>query len=129
MDDRIILNYFYSDLYSDESDEIQYKTATKAYSRQIIKFMSNESYISAKKVNPDGIEGVVNLALDQPGFGTFIIATDAYDDIKGVIMCSYEYSDYCDGCYFWVQFAEAEIEGILDGLIQELKDVTAKDRY
>ncbi|CAI2382123.1 unnamed protein product [Moneuplotes crassus] len=89
-------------------------------------FMANPKFQETSTVHLEGLKDVITLTLEQKNYGFFFVAQDSHDQIQGVLMASYEFTDWRNGVFFWVQFLEAESEDIFQALLATFKDEADK---
>ena len=95
----------------------------------IIDFMGQEEYVNNRGVNAEGLENVVNLTLSEPNYGFFLLGLDTNTKIQSLIMISYEFTDWRNGVFYWIQFAEATSEDALKEILAKIKDMSKEDEW
>ncbi|MEM1356281.1 MAG: GNAT family N-acetyltransferase [Planctomycetota bacterium] len=56
-----------------------------------------------RELDPARLLAGVEAVFAQPGHGRYLVATDASGAVVGCLMITYEWSDWRNGCFWWVQ--------------------------
>ncbi|WP_420820556.1 GNAT family N-acetyltransferase [Saliniradius amylolyticus] len=77
-----------------------------------------------KTLNPDTLSAGVRQLVDTPAFGFYLVA-EQDDQIVGSLMVTYEWSDWRNGLFWWIQSVyvkpENRRQGIYSGLYHEVQ--------
>lgn len=56
-----------------------------------------------KELDPDTLLAGVRAVFDQPGHGRYLVAQDAGGVVVGCLMITFEWSDWRNGRFWWIQ--------------------------
>ena len=87
--------------------------------------MSSEQFKSTSNVKLEQLESVVKMTLQQKNLGFFLICEDQSHNIKAVLMASFEFTDWRDGVFYWIQFVEADSEKLFLEIIDHFKSLVS----
>jgi len=85
------------------NNQIHIRRATNDDAGKIIQFniaMAQET--EAKQLNPDKVARGVRNLFSHPGYGFYIVA-EMDQQIIGSLMITFEWSDWRDGLFWWIQ--------------------------
>lgn len=86
------------------SDDIRIRTATMKDAATISEhqiLMADET--ENITLNNDVVLSGVEHLIEQPEYGFYIVAENTHDGVIGSILITYEWSDWHDGLYWWIQ--------------------------
>uniref|UniRef100_A0A7S3JKW2 N-acetyltransferase domain-containing protein n=1 Tax=Euplotes harpa TaxID=151035 RepID=A0A7S3JKW2_9SPIT len=115
------------------SEECTFRKATKDDIDSVIEFMNKEEYAQDCGIKLDSLQYVVSTTIEQQNFGFFLIAESQASaestakTIKGVAMVSFEFTDWRNGIFYWIQFAQGETQEIFDALLKTIKTLSEED--
>ena len=112
-------------------DDIRIRTATKKDAAII----SEHQILMAKETEKTTLDGDVVLSgvehlIEQPEYGFYIVA-ETKEGVIGSILITYEWSDWHDGLYWWIQsvFVDKEFRrrGVYSQMYQYTKNLAEKE--
>ncbi len=85
-----------------------------------------------KRLRPEVLTAGVRAVFDEPTRGFYTVATDANGAIVGQMMVTFEWSDWRNGWFWWVQSvyvrSDARRGGVFRSLYREVQNQAAADR-
>jgi len=111
---------------------ISIRRATESDADAIVHFnqaMALET--EGRELSPDTLKSGVLGLLRQPHFGYYLVAENADTTISGGLMVTYEWSDWRNACFWWIQsvyvLPNFRRQGIYRSLYENVKDLAAKE--
>ena len=110
----------------EQSSDISFEFGQQSNQERIVALLSLDAIPSTKK----HVTWMVEQIIAKPDYGFFLVAKQN-EEVVGVVMVSYEFSDWRNGTFYWIQetaVAEGlEKEPLERKLLQRLKQI-AEDK-
>jgi ribosomal protein S18 acetylase RimI-like enzyme len=82
-----------------------------------------------KELLPEVVLSGVRRLLERPDAGFYLVATGA-QEIVGALMVTFEWSDWRDGCFWWIQSVYVKPafrrQGVLSRLFEQVKSLATR---